>query len=74
MREVFKTHEGPDPDCEKCDGKGHYMYDHNHSIICDACCPHDKGRWLLTEDFSGYREGQETWCCTRGCGTTFDKA
>lgn len=67
---VFKTNEGPDPDCPKCKGKGHWQYDHNHSTICAACCPHDQGRWQLLEH---YGENNGKWCCKRGCGTTWDE-
>lgn len=63
---------GPDTTCEKCSGTGAYAYDENHSKICEACCSHDEGRWLLTEGFSGYRAGKKTWCCRRGCGELFD--
>ena len=67
---------GPDQDCKKCNGTGVYIYSTIGtplSTICGACCPHDEGFWLLTEHFTGYREGRETWCCKRGCGFTQDK-
>jgi hypothetical protein len=44
-----------------------YQYDHNHSTICDACCPHDEGWWLLMEHYN-YDNGK--YCCRRGCGHT----
>jgi hypothetical protein len=59
-------------DCPKCHGTGEYMYDHNHGTICNECCRHDRGWWLLTQGYSGWREGRETWCCVAGCGTKRD--
>lgn len=67
---LFDAKDGPDPNCKRCDGTGTYMYDHNHGKICEACCPHDKGWWLLSEGYAGYVEGEDTECCTRGCGFT----
>lgn len=66
MNDVFKTDSGPDANCPKCEGKGHYMHDHNHSTICDACCTHDKGWWLLEKH---YGENNGKLCCQNGCGT-----
>lgn len=60
------------PDCPKCHGTGKYMYDHNHGTICDLCCQHDRGWWLLTEGYAGWRPGRETWCCRAGCGAKRD--
>lgn len=56
------------PDCHLCHGTGSYMYDHNHGTICNLCCKHDLGYWLLTEGYNGYRAGVDTWCCSAGCG------
>jgi hypothetical protein len=55
--------------CLKCKGKGTYPYDENHGTICDLCCPHDQGSWLLPEGYN--KEGQ--WCCRAGCGHTRDE-
>ncbi len=55
--------------CKKCNGTGSYMYDHNHSQVCDACCPHDQGWWELSECYVGYVEGLDNFCCKAGCGT-----
>lgn len=60
---------GPDPACKKCKGAGYYHYDENHGTICDACCPHDEGFWLLPE---GYANAGNL-CCRRGCGFTKEK-
>ena len=54
-----------DPDCPQCQGKGTYMYDHNHGTICDLCCQHGKGWWQLT-GLWGKNNGK--WCCKSGCG------
>jgi hypothetical protein len=56
---------GPDPNCPKCGGTGWHSYDRNHSTVCNACCPHDQGWWLLREH---YGENNGKWCCRRGCG------
>ena len=60
---------GPDPNCKKCEGKGHYNYDHNHGKICEVCCPHDEGFWLLTE----HHQNAGMMCCLRGCGFVKEK-
>lgn len=54
-------------DCPTCHGKGVYMYDHNHSAICRACCRHDLGWWKLGPLHGG--DG-ERWACRAGCGHT----
>lgn len=56
--------------CPKCNDTGWYAYDHNHSKVCEACCPHDKGWWELQEHY-GKNNGK--LCCRRGCGATRDK-
>jgi hypothetical protein len=43
---------------------GHYMYDENHGTICDLCCTHAQGWWLLTEHYGN----PGMWCCKAGCG------
>jgi hypothetical protein len=50
--------------CPKCGGAGWYMYDHNHSKPCEACCAHDRGWWLLTK----HHANAGMWCCKAGCG------
>ena len=57
------------PTCTKCNDTGWYACDHNHKKVCDACCPHDKGWWELTDSYQGYKEGEDNRCCIRGCGT-----
>ena len=57
-----------DSECPKCNGTGWFSYDMNHSTICDLCCKHDKGYWLLTEHYAGYEAGHDNWCCAAGCG------
>lgn len=52
--------------CPKCNGTGSYSYDENHGKICEVCCPHDQGWWLLQEHY-GNDNGK--LCCLRGCGT-----
>jgi hypothetical protein len=50
--------------CKKCNDTGWFQYDHNHSTVCNACCKHDKGFWLLTEHYGNAGK----WCCMGGCG------
>lgn len=52
--------------CKKCKDTGWYHYDHNHAKICEACCLHDKGSWLLPLGYSN----AGSWCCLKGCGHT----
>lgn len=56
--------------CKKCDGTGWFGYDEHHSQVCDACCKHDKGFWLL-KDHYGSDNGK--LCCLNGCGFTKPK-
>jgi len=53
--------------CKKCFDTGWFKYDSNHSTVCDACCKHDKGSWLLERHY-GEKNGR--WCCRAGCGHT----
>jgi hypothetical protein len=58
------------PDCLRCNGTGAYVYTTHgtpHSTICNLCCKHDRGWWLL-EKYYGAHNGQ--WCCGAGCGHT----
>jgi hypothetical protein len=57
--------------CPKCLGTGSYMYDEHHSTICDLCCDHDRGWWLLKEH---YGKDNGKYACKNGCGTTITKA
>ena len=58
------------PDSDHC--HRHIWYDHqsagHHSTKCWVCCPHDKGWWLLDEN---YKDAGKL-CCRAGCGTTKD--
>lgn len=54
--------------CVKCHGTGWFNYDDNHATVCNACCTHDKGRWLLTHQYAGYKKGHFCLCCLNGCG------
>jgi hypothetical protein len=59
--------------CPKCDGTTWYTPPNQrgtvHSYKCDACCKHDKGRWLLEEIFG---EDNGKWGCMIGCGTLWE--
>lgn len=59
------------PPCPRCKGTGWYMYDHNHSVVCDRCCKHDKGWWKLPMEGYGNHGGK--WCCKGGCGAVMEK-
>jgi hypothetical protein len=58
-----------EPVCPKCKNTRTYMYDENHATVCDLCCKHDKGWWIVTKDTSGFIEGTDNACCSAGCGT-----
>ena len=58
-------------DCPKCKGTGWYMYDHNHSTVCDMCCTHAEGWWELTKHHTGYIKGADNRCCSAGCGKMY---
>jgi len=51
--------------CTKCNDTGWYSYDHNHRQVCDGCCTHSRGFWLLKEH---YGENNGKLCCSNGCG------
>lgn len=60
-------------DCLKCGGTGAYQYTTRgtpHFTICDLCCKHDMGWWLLQEH---YGEDNGKWCCLAGCGKTVNE-
>ena len=52
-------------DCPKCHGSGTFMYDKEHSTICNECCKHTLGWWELVEHY-GKNNGK--MCCLAGCG------
>lgn len=54
--------------CPKCQGTGWYAYDHNHSTVCEQCCSHSQGWFLLSEHYMDAGK----WCCKAGCGTVRD--
>ena len=54
--------------CNKCNGTKWFQYDHNHTQVCDACCKHEKGWWVLTKHHGKENEGK--LCCRAGCGAT----
>lgn len=56
--------------CKKCNGIGSYSYDDNHGKICEVCCKHNGGSWLLEKH---YGKDNGKWCCLLGCGYTQDK-
>ena len=61
------------PDCPRCGGTGKYVYTTHgtpHSTICNLCCLHDRGWWMLTE---GYGENNGKWCCKAGCGKILEE-
>jgi hypothetical protein len=56
--------------CPKCHGTGKYQYTTRgtpHFTVCDLCCKHDMGWWLLREH---YGKDNGKWCCRAGCGKT----
>jgi len=58
------------PDCPKCKGTGQYQYSTHgtpHFTICDLCCPHNMGWWLLEQH---YGKDNGKLCCRAGCGKT----
>ena len=64
---------GGKPGCPKCRGAGVYVYTTHgtpHSTVCDLCCPHDAGWWLLQKY---YGENNGKWCCRGGCGKVIEK-
>lgn len=58
------------PDCPKCHGTGSYDHGDNRLRICDSCCKHNMGWWLL-EGYYGANNGK--WACKAGCGLIIDK-
>lgn len=71
MNDAFEhAAQNASPDCPKCKGTGSYQYSTHgtpHFTICNLCCKHDRGWWLL-EEYYGADNGK--WCCKAGCGKT----
>jgi hypothetical protein len=57
------------PDCAICHGAGVYRYSDSSTAICDACCKHNQGWWLLE---GAYGPDNGRWACKVGCGTIVD--
>lgn len=60
--------------CNTCKDTGWYQYTTRgtpHSKVCEDCCKHDKGWWLLEKH---YGENNGKWCCKAGCGHTITTA
>ena len=36
-------------------------------LMCEKCCKHDRGDWVIGEGYQSYREGFITKLC-KGCG------
>lgn len=53
--------------CNKCNGAGWVRYDEWHLTVCDECCTHSNGWWLLENH---YGEDNGKLCCLSGCGKT----
>jgi hypothetical protein len=58
-----------DHDCAKCLGAGVYRRDVRHFAICDLCCKHNHGWWLLE---GAYGPDNGRWACKAGCGKIVD--
>lgn len=61
------------PNCPKCHGTGTYQYSTigtPHFTVCDLCCRHDMGWWLLEKH---YGDDNGKWCCRAGCGKKLDE-
>lgn len=57
--------------CKTCNDTGWHEYNNGHSVVCNKCCPHDKGWWELSKNYMGYIEGADNRCCLNGCGTMY---
>jgi hypothetical protein len=57
-------------DCAKCDGRGVYRRAESSLVICDLCCKHNQGWWLLE---GGYGVNNGRWACKLGCGMVVDR-
>jgi len=55
--------------CRKCLGSGVFREDEGFMVVCDACCGHRQGWWML-EGLYGTDNGR--WACKAGCGVIVD--
>ena len=55
--------------CAKCSGRGVYPRNERSLAICDVCCKHNQGWWLLEGSY-GTNNGR--WACKVGCGMIID--
>ena len=58
-----------DRDCPKCLGTGVYQCGDRQVAICDRCCKHNQGWWLLE---GAYGPDNGRWACKAGCGVIVD--
>jgi hypothetical protein len=59
-----------DCDCGKCKGTGLLRQASGRFAICDRCCRHNLGWWLLE---GAYGADNGHWACKAGCGTIVDE-
>ena len=57
-------------ECKSCSGKGWYSYDKNHSKVCEVCCTHDEGFFVLSDLYANAGD----LCCMNGCGFTKEQS
>lgn len=60
-----------DPHCPECHGTGTYERAGGNLAVCDICCSHCQGWWLLE---GSYGADNGRWACKAGCGTIIDTA
>ena len=58
-----------DRECRKCNGSGVYHLQQKRLAICDRCCKHNQGWWLLE---GSYGPDNGRWACKAGCGHIVD--
>ena len=56
--------------CVKCGGAGVYRLGEEQLAVCDRCCKHNQGWWLLE---GGYGADNGRWACKMGCGMIADR-
>ena len=59
-----------EPGCPKCQGAGVYRYSDRSLAICDLCCKHNQGWWLLE---GAYGPDNGRFACKAGCGKIVDR-